>query len=75
MTPNTSTSSALGTHEEFRGAPIKVNPLEPFDGDRIKLSSFLGQVKLYIAMIRSGTMNETQLVMLAGSYLRDKAFE
>src|SRR5438552_3644142 len=54
---------------------VSFNAPEPYKGERGKLNNFLGQVDLYVANFPNGALTPTGKVMLAASYLRDKAFE
>lgn len=54
---------------------ITINAPEPYKGERGKLNNFLGQVELYVANYPPGALTESGKVMMAASYLREKAFE
>src|SRR4051812_39940491 len=54
---------------------VAFNAPETYKGERGKLNNFLGQVELFMANYPTGALTETGKVMLAASYLRDRAFE
>ena len=47
--------------------PIKVNPLEPFDGSRKKLRAFFSQVELLFEFNAHRFVNEEYKVLFDGS--------
>jgi len=55
--------------------PLKIKALNVFNGKRKELQNFLSQIKMYLIFNGALFIKGTDGVLIAGIYLRGKAYE
>lgn len=71
-TARNTTTTAPGITFAMEPKDIRI---DDFKGDRGELEGFLGRMEAYFAMMRPGSLTQTQMVILTGTKMSGKAFE
>jgi hypothetical protein len=61
--------------EAVTKAPLKIKAPDVFDGKRGELQNFLSQMKVYLLFNSTSIVTNTENVLVAGTYLRGKAYK